>query len=52
MSPWREVQQLKSLPKLIIMDLLGNPLCGQEDYRYYIIYHLRRIKVGRCRLTL
>ena len=41
----REVQQLKSLPKLIIMDLLGNPLCGQEDYRYYIIFHLRRIKV-------
>ena len=41
----REVQQLKSLPKLIIMDLLGNPLCAQDDYRCYIIYHLRRIKV-------
>jgi Leucine-rich repeat (LRR) protein len=41
----REVQRLKSLPKLIIVDLLGNPLCTQEEYRSYIVYHLRRIKV-------
>jgi len=44
-SQLREAQHVKSLPKLIIMDLLGNPLCQEEDYRYYIIYHLRKLKV-------
>ena len=29
----REVQLLKSFSKLIILDLLGNPLCDDYDYR-------------------
>eukprot|EP00959_Pyramimonas_sp_CCMP1952_P177809 3716235-Pyramimonas_sp.AAC.1 len=41
----REVQQLRDLPKLIILDLLGNPLCQSQDYRLYVIYHLRKLKV-------
>eukprot|EP00854_Cymbomonas_tetramitiformis_P014094 gene14094-16667_t len=41
----REVQQLKDLPKLIILDLLGNPLCQCQDYRLYVVYHLRKLKV-------
>jgi Leucine-rich repeat (LRR) protein len=41
----REVQQLRDLPKLIILDLLGNPLCQSLDYRLYVVYHLRKLKV-------
>ena len=36
---------LKALPKLIILDLSGNPLCSAKNYRLYTIYHLRRLKV-------
>lgn len=33
------------MPKLIILDLLGNPLCEDPEYRLYCIYHLRHLKV-------
>ena len=41
----REVQLLKSFSKLIILDLLGNPLCDDYDYRGYTVYHLKKLKV-------
>jgi hypothetical protein len=41
----QEVRDLRDLPKLIIVDFSGNPLCGSEEYRLYTIYHLRRLKV-------
>jgi Leucine-rich repeat (LRR) protein len=41
----KEIQHLKELPKLIILDLSGNPLCQHEHYRLYSIYHLRKLKV-------
>ena len=41
----REVACLKELPKLIILDLSGNPLTTADDYRSYTIYQLRRLKV-------
>jgi len=41
----KEVQHMKSLPKLIILDLSGNALCQANEYRPYAIYHLRRLKV-------
>lgn len=41
----KEVLSLKDLPKLIILDLSGNPLCRHEKYRLYTVYHLRRLKV-------
>eukprot|EP00898_Chlorokybus_atmophyticus_P004184 jgi/Chlat1/4767/Chrsp308S04732 len=42
----REVLQLKELPKLIILDLAGNPLCKSEDYRLYVVYNLKnKLKV-------
>ena len=31
----KEVQQLKGLPKLIILDLSGNAMCDELDYRLY-----------------
>ena len=45
LSVLKEVQQLKELPKLIILDLSGNPLCDGADYRNYTIYQLRKLKV-------
>ena len=45
LSVLKEVQQLKPLPKLIILDLSGNPLCDGADYRNYTIYQLRKLKV-------
>ena len=41
----KEVLFLKELPKLIILDLSGNPLCAHATYRLYTVYHLRRLKV-------
>ena len=41
----KEVQQLKGLPKLIILDLSGNPLCETADYRAYTVFQLRKLKV-------
>lgn len=42
----REVGHLKGLPKLIILDLTGNPVAAQDDYRLYTVYHLRKLKVN------
>ena len=37
--------QLRSLPKLIILDLSGNPVCTRPEYRLYTIFHLKKLKV-------
>eukprot|EP00965_Chrysotila_dentata_P221734 6192546-Pleurochrysis_carterae.AAC.1 len=44
-SVLKEVQHLKGLQKLIILDLAGNPLCETPDYRHYTVYQLRKLKV-------
>ncbi|GLI61365.1 hypothetical protein VaNZ11_003728 [Volvox africanus] len=54
-SELREVQRLRDMPKLIILDLAGNPLAGSlasaaaaavsDDYRLYVIFHVRKLKV-------
>ena len=41
----REVGHLRSLQKLIILDLSGNPMTAHADYRLYTVYHLRKLKV-------
>ncbi len=41
----KSVLALKELPKLLILDLSGNPVCELEEYRLYTIYHLRKLKV-------
>lgn len=44
----REVQRLRELPKIIILDLSGNP-CSQVaplDYRLYVIFNVRKLKVS------
>ena len=43
----QEVNRLRALPSLIILDLAGNPLASSatEDYRLWLLYSLRRLKV-------
>ena len=41
----REVFHLKQLPKLVILDLAGNPVCSVNEYRPYVLFTLRRVKV-------
>lgn len=41
----QEIDCLKHSPKLIIMDLSGNRLCSSQDYRLYVLFRLRRLKV-------
>lgn len=42
----KEIQvYLKPLPKLLILDLSGNPLSTTQNYRLFTIYNLRKLKV-------
>uniref|UniRef100_K3X2D6 Protein phosphatase 1 regulatory subunit 7 n=1 Tax=Globisporangium ultimum (strain ATCC 200006 / CBS 805.95 / DAOM BR144) TaxID=431595 RepID=K3X2D6_GLOUD len=41
----KEIQHLKPLPKLTILDLSGNDITSMPDYRLYAVYYLRRVKV-------
>lgn len=41
----REVLNIKHLSKLIILDMCGNPLTKDPNYRIYSLYHLKKLKV-------
>jgi hypothetical protein len=41
----KELQYLRDLPRLLILDLSGNPVCQQPDYRLFAIFTLKRLKV-------
>uniref|UniRef100_A0A7S1HYF6 U2A'/phosphoprotein 32 family A C-terminal domain-containing protein n=1 Tax=Eutreptiella gymnastica TaxID=73025 RepID=A0A7S1HYF6_9EUGL len=41
----KEVNHLRAVPRLIILDMSGNPLCKDKEYRLYSIYHLKKLKV-------
>lgn len=41
----KEINYIRALPKLLILDLSGNPVCKQKEYRSYIIYNLKKLKV-------
>ena len=41
-----EINHLKTLPRLIILDVSGNPFCNVEStYRLFIIYMVKKLKV-------
>ncbi|KAH9572717.1 hypothetical protein CY35_02G167000 [Sphagnum magellanicum] len=40
-----EINYIGNLPKLMVVNLSGNALCGTHDYRPYTIYTLRKLKV-------
>jgi Leucine-rich repeat (LRR) protein len=41
----QEVLHLKSLTKLIILDLSGNTICMDKSYRLYTVFNLKKLKV-------
>mgnify|MGYP000141227404 FL=1 len=41
----KEIINLKELQRLIILDISGNNLIREENYRIYCIFHLRRLRV-------
>lgn len=44
---------LKEMPKLAILDLMGNPISFITEYRLFIVFHLGKIKiVDGCAITL
>jgi len=44
-SDVKEIQKIKTLPRLIILDISGNSLCQDQSYRIYCIFHLQKLKV-------
>jgi Leucine-rich repeat (LRR) protein len=40
-----EIEYLKGLPRLIILDVSGNPFCNVDSYRLYTIYRIKKLKV-------
>lgn len=44
-SDTREITKLKTLSRLIILDISGNNLSRDSNYRIYCIFHLRKLKV-------
>jgi Leucine-rich repeat (LRR) protein len=36
---------LKELPRLIILDLTGNPVCKLLNFRLFTVFHLNRLKI-------
>ncbi len=40
----RDVFHLKCLPSLAILDLWCNPMCADQKYRLFVIYHLKLLK--------
>ena len=41
----KEIKNLTSLNKLIILDLSGNPISKENNYRFYTLYLLKKLKV-------
>lgn len=41
----KEIQNLKHLHKLIILDISGNPLSKDPNYRIFTLYNLKKLKV-------
>jgi Leucine-rich repeat (LRR) protein len=41
----KDIQILKSLTKLIILDISGNSMVQSTDYRLFVVYHLKKLKV-------
>ncbi|KAH7351878.1 hypothetical protein KP509_19G018500 [Ceratopteris richardii] len=40
-----EISNIRTLPKLMVLDLSGNQLCESSDYRSYSIFMLKKLKV-------
>lgn len=41
----KEIRHLSNLKKLLVMDLWGNPLCKDKEFRLFCIFHIKDLKV-------
>jgi Leucine-rich repeat (LRR) protein len=41
----KELAYLKDLPRLLILDMSGNPMSQLAEYRLYAIYNMKKLKV-------
>ncbi|CAN0495698.1 unnamed protein product, partial [Laminaria digitata] len=41
----RKVDRLKSLPRLIILDTSGNPMCSSQHFRLLVLFKISTLKV-------
>ena len=41
----KEVKGLSELPKLIILDISGNPFTKEPNYRIFILFYMKKLKV-------
>ena len=41
----KEIRALGTLKKLVVLDLLGNPMCRDAEFRLFCIYNIKEIKV-------
>jgi len=44
-SNLRECSNLRKLPKLIVLDLTSNEVSKSQDFRFYMIYYLTKLRV-------
>lgn len=44
-SNLRECSNLRKLPKLIVLDLTANEVSKSQEYRFYMIYYLCKLRV-------
>jgi len=41
----KEIKSLSELPKLIILDISGNPFTKEANYRIFILFYMKKLKV-------
>lgn len=41
----KEIRHLSNLKHLLVMDLWGNPLCRDKEFRLFCIFHIKELKV-------
>lgn len=41
----KEIRYLSNLKHLLVMDLWGNPLCRDKEFRLFCIFHIKELKV-------
>jgi len=41
----KEIKHLSELPKLIILDITGNPFTKETNYRIFILFYMKKLKV-------
>ncbi len=41
----KDLQILQNQPKMIILDISGNQICRDANYRIYVLYYVSKLRV-------